>query len=101
MTTTFDVFRYITPYSLAGQFQRVGRHAVCILKFHSTILRIEATRSAKTLVYIYQTPRRCIRKAYLNSPLFLSYMTHTLVKLQRPLNVTADGLYSNQCAVKG
>jgi hypothetical protein len=48
------------------------------------------------LVYIYQTPRRRIRKAYLNS----SHTKHTLVKVQCSLNVTADGLYSNQCAVK-
>lgn len=66
------------PYSLVGQFQRVRRHAVCIFKFYSTILRIEETRSPETSVYIYQTPRRRIRKAYLNSSLFLSYMKHTL-----------------------
>ena len=95
------MFRHSMPYSLAGQFQRVKRHAVCILKFYSSILWIEATRSSEPLVYIYQTPERRIRKAYLNSSLFLSQTKHTLVKLQRSLNVTADGLYSNQCAVKG
>jgi len=100
-TTTLDAFRYSTPYNLVGQFQRVGRHAVCSLKFHSTIMRIEAFRSSETLVYIYQTLRRRIPKAYLNSSLFLSYTKHTLVKLERSLNVIADGLYSNQCAAKG
>jgi hypothetical protein len=66
------------PYSLVGQYLRVVRHAVYILKSYSFILRIVVTRSSKTSVYIYQKTRRRIRKAYLNSSLLRSYTEHTL-----------------------